>query len=632
MLSFLLIITLTSAVFSAVGVGIIGNQVVSEAQSRVGNDLNAAREMYLDRMREVNDVVRFTADKYLIRTALSTGDLAPALAELRRVKQGEKLDLLTVTDQAGRVLLRANAAAGVGDDESGQDLVQAVLAGHKPVAATLIVTAEELRKESPQLVEQAYFKFVNTPKARPRREVDETAGMLLAAAAPVFDGQDRLVGILYGGVLVNRNFEIVDKIKQTVFQDAKYAGKDIGTATIFQDDVRISTNVTNADGSRALGTRVAEEVYHQVVEEGVPWIGRAYVVNNWYITAYEPIRDIHQAIVGILYVGILEQKYVDSERRTIVIYLVITFVGALVSVGLSYVIANRISESIRTLAAASQELTHGNLEARAEVVTNDELRELADSFNSMASALKKRDEQLKEFTRKKIIESERLAIIGQLAAGVAHELNNPLQGIVIYACLLLEKTPEGSPGRESMQKIVTQANRCTQIIRGLLDFSRPQLPQKKLSNVAAILQQCVALVEDQALFHNITLVWRLAESLPQVVVDPAQVQQVFMNMLINAAEAMEGVGRLTLTTRYAAGDGFVEIEFADTGHGISPENMERIFDPFFTTKEIGHGTGLGLAISYGFIKEHHGTISVESDLGGGTTFTVRLPVTPKARA
>jgi two-component system NtrC family sensor kinase len=420
----------------------------------------------------------------------------------------------------------------------------------------------------------------------------------------------------------------VDKIKQTVFQDVKYNGQDIGTATIFQDDVRISTNVNKDDGSRAVGTRVSEDVYNLVVGKGLPWIGRAYVVNNWYITAYEPIRNIDDKIVGILYVGLLEQKYVDSERRTVVIYLVIAFVGMVVSMGLAYVISNRISESIRRLAAASQELTHGNLDARAEVTTNDELRELADTFNSMAAAVKTRDEQLKEFTRRKIMESERLAIIGQLSAGVAHELNNPLQGIVTYSHLLLERLPADSPVRESINKIVTQANRCIQIIRGLLDFSRPKLPQKKLADLNHVLQQCVALVEDQHLFHNVEIVRKLDERLPQVVVDPAQIQQVFMNMLINATEAMNGDGCLTLTTRRVASEGMVEVSFADTGHGISPENMEKIFNPFFTTKELGHG--LGLAISYGFVKEHHGTISVESEIGRGTTFTVRLPMTGQA--
>ena len=143
-------------------------------------------------------------------------------------------------------------------------------------------------------------------------------------------------------MLLNRNFEIVDKIKQTVFQDVQYDGKELGTATIFQDDVRISTNVRNQDGSRAVGTRVAEDVYNQVVGAGQPWIGRAYVVNAWYITAYEPIRNLeqrHQSASCTL--GVLEQKYVDIRTQTVLVFLVITLVGVLVSVALSYYVSRR---------------------------------------------------------------------------------------------------------------------------------------------------------------------------------------------------------------------------------------------------------------------------------------------------
>jgi len=178
---------------------------------------------------------------------------------------------------------------------------------------------------------------------------------------------------------------------------------------------------------------------------------------------------------------------------------------------------------------------------------------------------------------------------------------------------------------------VTQANRCTEIIRGLLDFSRQTKPQKRSSDVSLILQECVSLVENQAVFHNIQIIRHFKENLPLVVIDPSQIQQVFINMLINAAEAMDGSGELKLATRFDSMDKFMEIEFADTGHGISEENMERIFDPFFTTKEVGHGTGLGLAISYGIVKEHNGTISVQSEVGKGTTFVVRLPVTTEEK-
>jgi two-component system NtrC family sensor kinase len=250
----------------------------------------------------------------------------------------------------------------------------------------------------------------------------------------------------------------------------------------------------------------------------------------------------------------------------------------------------------------------------------------------MASALQTRDEQLKEYAKRKIMESERLAVIGQLAADVAHELNNPLQGIVTYSHLLLEKAPCDGAVSPTVEKIVTQANRCTRILRGLLDFSRPRPPQKKLSNVNAVLEECLSLVENQAQFHDIEVVKDWNSAIPEMVIDPSQMQQVFINMLINAAEAMDGGGRLTISTWFDPVSQLVEIEFADTGHGIDAQNLERIFDPFFTTKEVGHGTGLGLAISYGIVKEHNGTISVDSAVGRGTTFTVQLPVKAGADA
>ncbi len=631
-LGFLLVIFLTSLIFSLVGVRIIGDRVVAEAQEKVRTDLNSAREIYLSRLSHISDAVRFTADRALLMNALLSGQIKQASEALGKIKEREGLDVLTIADKTGKVLLRTSNLALAGDDQSHDELVRVVIERKASVAATVLVPAEDLRKESPLLAEQAYFRFIETPKARARKEVEESSGMMLKAAAPIFDFDNSFIGVAYGGVLLNRNFEIVDKVKQTVFQAVKYKGEDIGTATIFLDDLRISTNVKNADGSRALGTRAAEDVYNLVVNEGKQWIGRAFVVNNWYITAYEPIRNLDTSIIGILYVGILEQKYLDIKRRTVRVFLAISLLGALVALALSYFVSRNISASVNKLVSASHEVAHGNLDARVEIKSNDELHELADTFNLMASALKKRDEQLKEFTTKKIMESERLALIGQLAAGVAHEINNPLQGIVMYSHLLLEKMPAQSAARESAQKIATQATRCRDIIRGLLDFSRQRKPDKRPSNVNVLLQECVSLVANQALFHNIELVKHLHDKLPLVLMDPSQIQQVFMNMIINAAEAMNGGGRLTLATRFDPAATLVEVEFADTGHGIREEDLERIFDPFFTTKEAGHGTGLGLAISYGIVKEHRGAISVQSEVGKGTTFTVRLPVSAEERA
>lgn len=625
-LSFLIIVVFISAIYMIVGVQLISNRIVSEAQDKVRHDLNAAREIYLSYLERINSAVRINANRFFIRDALVSGEINDAYHELQHVRQIEDLDVLTLTNAAGKVILRTSFFDHTGDDLSQNELVKAVLDYEVPITTSLIVSSADLNQESPLLANQARIEIVDTPLAGERNKTEETSGMMLAAAAPILDEENNLIGVLYGGTLLNRNFGIVDKVKQTVFEELEYEGKDIGTATIFQDDVRISTNVENQDGTRAIGTRVTEEVYNQVVGHGQPWIGRAYVVNDWYITAYEPIRDITGKIIGILYVGILEEKYNDIRQGMILTFSGITIAGVLVALVVSYFIARWILIPIFKLIDASKAVAGGDLDTKVEISTKDELEYLAGSFNAMAIALKKRDEQLKEFTTQKIMASERLALIGQLSANVAHELNNPLTGIVTYSHLILETTDQDDPKKPSLEKIVGQATRCRDIIRGLLDFSRQRKPDKALSNINTVMEQCLSFVENQALFLNIKITKHFQEDLPMMVVDASQIERVIMNLIINAAEAMDGNGELILTTRSIQDNTYVELEFQDTGPGITEENIDKIFDPFFTTKDVGHGTGLGLAISFGVVKAHHGTITVESELGKGTTFIVRLPV------
>lgn len=625
---FLVISIFTNIIFTIVGITMLGNRIIAEAQEMVRTDLNSAREIYLGEQRHIQDVVQLTARRPIVQDIFSTGLTQSIQSDLNYEKQYENLDILTIVDKSGKVLLRTNFPYNTGDNLSQQELIQQALSKEMTVASTTIVPVGFLKQESPELAEAAHIDFVATTMARPVTTTVETSGMLQAVAAPIYNDGNELIGAIFGAVLMNRNYTIVDTIKQTVFQGMMYKGKDIGTATIFQGDVRISTNVLTEQGARAIGTRIAEDVYTQVVTKGLPWIGRAYVVNNWYITAYEPIRNISNSVIGILYVGILEQKYTDVRQSAVLTFLLISLGGILASIGISYVISRSILVPVQKLASASRELAQGNLETRVEKSSDDELGELADAFNTMAYALNERDERLKEFTRKKFMESERLALVGQLAANVAHELNNPLQGIVTYSRLLLEKDIRDEPSSQNIQKIVVQANRCRDIIRGLLDFSRQRKPDKTLSDINSILNEGLSLVENQALFQNVEIVMNLDESLPKVVIDPSQIVRVFINLIVNAAEAMEGTGRLTISSLFDELQKCVEVQVSDTGPGIPEENIDKIFDPFFTTKETGHGVGLGLAISYGIIKEHKGSISVESEVGKGTTFTVRLPLAP----
>jgi two-component system NtrC family sensor kinase len=625
-MSFLTVVLVTGIVTAIIGVHSIGDRIVKQAQEKVRIDLNSAREVYQENIKEVLTSIRLTAVRFFIKDALLHNEIDPIKVELETIRKRESLDVLNLTDKSGVVQVRTRNPTVYGDSQADDELISRVLSEKKAVASTQIISEEELKKEGDELVERAHLRFIPTPKARPIDKEEETSGMLIKAAAPIFDHSNNLIGVLYGGKLLNHNFEIVDKIKNIVYRNKVYKGKDIGTATIFQDDLRISTNVENADGSRAIGTRVSEEVYKQVVQKGKPWIARAFVVNDWYITAYEPIRNINNRIIGILYVGMLEQEFVDMRRQTLWTFLIVTFIGVAIALIISYFLGNNVLRPIRHLVFASNRLAKGDLSHRVAIKSGDEIGELGKTFNYMADSIKERDEKLKEQTKNQIMKSEKLAMIGRLAAGVAHEINNPLGGILVYSHLLLEDTAGSDPKRANLEKIIRETTRCKDIVRSLLDFARPGEPKIELSSLNETIEGVLSLVEKQVLFHNITIEKDLARDLPRIAFDKSQLQQVFMNIVLNAAEAMDGKGKLTIRTQISVDGSYGEAKFTDTGHGIPKENFENLFEPFFTTKKPGEGTGLGLSISYGIVKKHSGKIEVESEVGKGTTFTIKLPI------
>ncbi|MBM4035863.1 MAG: PAS domain S-box protein [Planctomycetes bacterium] len=226
----------------------------------------------------------------------------------------------------------------------------------------------------------------------------------------------------------------------------------------------------------------------------------------------------------------------------------------------------------------------------------------------------------------RLIQSEKMSSLGRMAASVAHEINNPLGAIVVYSHLLLETAPEDYPGRKNLEKIVREAMRCRDIVRGLLDFARPGPGARLAANVNDIVHATLDLLRGQPSFQHVEVALDLSPAPLEATCDPSQVQQAFTNLLVNAAEAMSGGGTVAIRSWLDPARRAAAVSFADTGCGIPPENLERIFEPFFTTKQGGHGTGLGLAIVYGIIERHGGTLKVDSLPGKGTTFTIWLPL------
>ncbi len=234
-----------------------------------------------------------------------------------------------------------------------------------------------------------------------------------------------------------------------------------------------------------------------------------------------------------------------------------------------------------------------------------------------------------EEVQMQLIHADKMASLGKLAAGVAHEINNPLGGILLFGGLLLEDMDFSDPRREDMDRVVQEARRCREIVNSLLDFAHQKKRYQEPVDVNAAVGQCLQLLGNKALFHNIDVATELAPGLPAVTGNPSQLKQVFTNIVANAVDAMGGEGTLGLRSAYDAARGEVTVSFTDTGPGIPPQLLGRIFDPFFTTKEPGKGTGLGLSLSYTIIQMHHGDIRVHCPSGGGTTFTVALPVAPE---
>ena len=629
LVSFLAIIVVCGAFSTSVGVSLVTKRMTEQAQDKVRLDLNSARVIYQQAVDEVRDAVRYTAARFLVREALLRGDTTRLITELEAVRTGESLDTFTLTDAEGVVLLRTRSPTVKGDSQAGNEVIRRALSSKSAVASSEIVTREELLKEGEDLAARARVRVAATPRAKPTNRTEETSGLMIVAAAPVLSAGGELLGLLCGGRLINRNYALVDRIRETVYQGEVYRGMGMGTATIFQGDLRISTNVLTAEGKRAIGTRVSEEVHERVLVEGKLWVERAFVVNDWYITAYEPIREVSGKVVGILYVGLLERKFVDMKRNTLVTFLGIMLGGMALSVAFCLLLTRTLVRPVNDLMLAAQGLASGDLTQQVDLdASTEEISALGEAFNSMAAAIKERDEELRRRAQEEIGKSEKLALVGRLAAGVAHEINNPLGGILLFSRLLLRKAPAEGIERENLERIAKEAERCKSIVQGLLDFARQREPEAETININDVVERSMSLLENQAIFHDIEIARRLAHGLPPVHADPSQMQQVFINIIMNAAEAMDGRGVLTVETRPGEA-GRIDIRFEDTGRGIRAEDIKHLFEPFFTTKEAGQGTGLGLSISHGIIQSHGGQLRVSSELGRGTEFVVSLPTSQK---
>ncbi|MCE9792892.1 cache domain-containing protein [Shewanella indica] len=585
-------------------------------------------------------------------------------------KQLKQKELNVFLDQQRKALdLDFLRLVRIADAAADPDLRQMLplVQGQSAYSGLMVLSSSRLARIDPELAERAKIPVKMTLRAQnPDREVEER-GMLSRSLLPVADENGKIGWYLDGGILFNRNTRIVDHIRDLVYDKGTLPERSIGTVTIFLDNIRISTNVPlhffpkeDENRGRALGTLVSEEVRQQVLVKGQLWVDRAFVYNDWFISAYAPLTDIRGQRIGMIYSGFSESPFIHNYLLNIIELGTILMLVLLVSGLLVYRGAYSLLQPIERIHQVVKAVQSGrNLRIGELGLDRDnELANLAEQFDRMLDLLQRRNAQIQAAaeqlemkveertrslqekteelqrnvqllneTRQQLVTNEKLTALGELTAGIAHEINNPTAVILGNMELLrVELGDNAEVVEEEIDLIIQQVGRISTIIRSLLQYSRPGEFNAPLEmhQITPIIEEMQLLVRHSLGKQEVVLLPELNASYP-VQVNRPQLLQVLINLVVNAAHAMDGKGRIWIRTYdWVEQDEPVgiKIEIEDEGSGIPQEQLSRIFDPFYTTRK--DGTGLGLSLSYGIIKRIGGTIEVSSTLGKGTQFTVSI--------
>ncbi|MFK7995481.1 MAG: cache domain-containing protein [Granulosicoccus sp.] len=554
------------------------------------------------------------------------------------------------------------------------------------VSGIEIYTSDQLRRQIDSNTAPITLALIDTPRAAPTNRKSEDRGMVIRTLQSVYDAKGNRIAILEAGLLLNGNFDFVDRIRDLVYGPGSLPPGSRGTVTVFLDDVRITTNVLLADDTRALGTRVSQEVRDAVLARGETWVNRAFVVTDWYISAYEPISDVDGQRVGMLYAGYLEAPFRHELFKAIAVLSALVLAGSFAAGVAAILGARSIFAPIEAIATVVRATARGEHQRIGPMPTGNEIGELASQFDAMLDnvdnhrqriendallleeKVKQRTVELEEQndrlqdsieqlqqTRQQLANAEKLAALGELTAGVAHEINNPTAVILGNMDVLVSDLgSRGDSLRTEIDLIIEQVYRIRSITDRLLQYSRavqqkhvdtqPPFDQAdalfvELSPINQLLRENEGanlpgvalgeLLDDtlKLLSHELEgrqiSVMAKGHATMGAQIDRQEFQQVLINLISNAIEAIVNYGEITISMRNV-GDCQIELSVEDTGQGIEPENLERVFDPFFTVGKAT-GTGLGLSVSYGIVRRYGGDISVTSTLGKGSKFALTLP-------
>jgi two-component system NtrC family sensor kinase len=635
-LNFVLVIALFGLLAAAVGAFLINRSTVNEAQRRVSLDLRSAWSLVQSELDGLELFLGALSGGKRVQEAFhQPGDQGiRALLELAR-RQG-RCDFLGLTDAQGRVILRTLSPYATGDFLTQDPLVGRALKG-ETVSGFALLEAGRLRSEGGDLEEKAFMVFEPTARAKPRAKETETAGMALVAATPVEDETGARKGVLYAGILLNRNHALVDKISAVVFEERLYEGRQPGTVTIFQWDSRIATNVRNAGGNRAIGTRVSQTVYDTVLENNRPYYDRAFVVNDWYLSAYDPIHDPEGRVIGILYVGVLARQYDDLKRDLWTLYGLLSLGAVAIVLALGFLFSRRLTGSVSRLAQAAAEIAGGRMDMQVpEPSTDDEVRDLTRAFNDMAGRLKEREERLKNTNAELDQTNRSLQVVNRnyldMLGFVSHELKNTL-GVIYTSAKALGLTAIG-PLTEAQAKLVanitTSIDKAVGMTRKYLDLSRIEKGElnphpRPMEMIRDVVAPLLAEFKEAMAAREIRLHSELPESVP-LTGDRDLLQVVYKNLLDNALKYGRPCGEIRLC--FAEEDGRLRFEVWNQGENLSETQLSQVFDKFVRLRRaegLAQGTGLGLFITRDIVRRHGGEIHAACDGDGWVKFIFTLP-------
>jgi two-component system NtrC family sensor kinase len=512
--------TLVAAVTIGIGAWVISATIqnyLSEAMDeRITRDINLAETFYDLKLRQLSGIANRLALHPVVIDNLEAASQRETQAlnaiDIELLNKGRGLTLggnyfIAILDAEGNVV----AGRLITPNGDQQPLISYGNWANLPVIhqaldegiefATTEVLPENLLAQL-GLAEQAHIELIDTPRAaeQPFDSREGSAGLALVAVAPI-KANSRFEGTALVFHMFNNDFSLVDQIKKAA---------QIDTVTIFFGDLRVSTNVMTEDGKRAVGTRVSQEVEEVVLKTGQEYIGTAFVVNDNYITRYEPLRDHTQKIVGMLYVGARQSTFLSLlntvDRRISLVTFLTVLLTFLLATPVSRIITRPLKE-LRELSSTSQWVAEGNLNARAPATAGGEVGQLASSFNNMLDTL--------QMTQDQLVQSEKLASLGQLAAGVAHELNNPLATILLFSDILLNESNPDDQHRADLETIVRETRRCKTIVASLLDFARQHQVEAQELDLNGLIRTIISIEQKREGYTSVEIGQELDPELPR---------------------------------------------------------------------------------------------------------------------